>query len=179
MLCEIYCEKFHQNRITFHEGLNTILGDKNGSNSIGKSTFLMIIDFVFGGKDYLNKSIDVQNNIKKHEICFTFLFSDKYYYFARNTEDTETVFECDDRYNHLSSMSLTVYTNWLKEMYQIFSYGLSFRDFIGRFSRVYGKENLNEKRPLEVAHKESVSDAITALEKIMNKYKNIKKKEKI
>ena len=139
MLCEIYCEKFHQNRITFHEGLNTILGDKNGSNSIGKSTFLMIIDFVFGGKDYLNKSIDVQNNIKKHEICFTFLFSDKYYYFARNTEDTETVFECDDRYNHLSSMSLTVYTNWLKEMYQIFSYGLSFRDFIGRFSRVYSK----------------------------------------
>ena len=79
MLCEIYCEKFHQNRITFHEGLNTILGDKNGSNSIGKSTFLMIIDFVFGGKDYLNKSIDVQNNIKKHEICFTFLFSDKYF----------------------------------------------------------------------------------------------------
>ena len=179
MLCEIYCEKFHQNRITFHEGLNTILGDKNGSNSIGKSTFLMIIDFVFGGKDYLNKSIDVQNNIKKHEICFTFLFSDKYYYFARNTEDTETVFECDDRYNHLSSMSLTVYTNWLKEMYQIFSYGLSFRDFIGRFSRVYGKENLNEKRPLEVAHKESVSDAITALLKIMNQYEIIEEKEKI
>ena len=33
MLCEIYCEKFHQNTITFHEGLNTILGDKNGSNN--------------------------------------------------------------------------------------------------------------------------------------------------
>lgn len=179
MLCEIYCEKFHQKKITFHEGLNTILGDKKGSNSIGKSTLLMIIDFVFGGKDYITKSIDVQTNIKTHEIFFKFLFSGNYYYFSRNTKDTETVFKCDDKYNHLSSMSLTEYTKWLNEVYQINIYNLSYRDFIGRFSRVYGKDNLNEKRPLEIVQKESFSDALAALLKIMEQYEIIEEKIKI
>ena len=39
MLCEIYCEKFHQNRITFHEGLNTILGDKMEVIQLGSQLF--------------------------------------------------------------------------------------------------------------------------------------------
>lgn len=63
MLCEIICDYFKQPRIQFYPGLNTVLGDGSGSNSIGKSTFLMIIDFVFGGNDYVNKSTDVQRNI--------------------------------------------------------------------------------------------------------------------
>lgn len=56
MLIEIYCEKFKtynnapRGRITFKEGLNVVEGDDFGSNSIGKSTFLMCIDFAFGGK---------------------------------------------------------------------------------------------------------------------------------
>lgn len=66
MLCEIICDYFKQPRIQFYPGLNTVLGDGSGSNSIGKSTFLMIIDFVFGGNDYVNKSTDVQRNIGKH-----------------------------------------------------------------------------------------------------------------
>lgn len=35
--------------ITFHKGLNVVLGDNKGTNSIGKSTLLMVIDFIFGG----------------------------------------------------------------------------------------------------------------------------------
>lgn len=53
MLKEIICDKFKQKRVEFHRGLNVVLGDDQGSNSIGKSTFLMIIDFVYGGKDYI------------------------------------------------------------------------------------------------------------------------------
>ena len=55
MLKEICCDKFISDgkvreAIRFHEGLNTILGNETGANSIGKSTFLMILDFVTGWK---------------------------------------------------------------------------------------------------------------------------------
>ena len=55
MLNEIICDEFKEKKITFHKGLNVVLGDELGSNSIGKSTFLMIIDYVNGGKDYVMK----------------------------------------------------------------------------------------------------------------------------
>ena len=52
MLKQISCDKFLDNGqvrppITFKLGLNAVLGDSAKSNSIGKSTLLMIIDFCF------------------------------------------------------------------------------------------------------------------------------------
>ena len=44
-------------RIQLREGLNTVLGDKAAQNSIGKSTFLLVVDFCFGGDDYINPKI--------------------------------------------------------------------------------------------------------------------------
>ena len=52
MLREIYCDKFHQKRIVFNPGLSVVLGTNTGDNSIGKSTFLLIVDYVFGGSTY-------------------------------------------------------------------------------------------------------------------------------
>ena len=49
MLKQIQSSVFRKGPIFFHEGLNTVLGDDQGSNSIGKSTLLMIVDFIFGG----------------------------------------------------------------------------------------------------------------------------------
>ncbi len=49
---KIICDIFLEKEITFYEGLNAIVGDDIASNSIGKSTMLMIIDFAFGGDDY-------------------------------------------------------------------------------------------------------------------------------
>ena len=50
MLKTIKCDKFidhgvPREPIRFHNGLNVILGEKGATNSIGKSTLLMIIDF--------------------------------------------------------------------------------------------------------------------------------------
>ena len=47
MLVEIQYDKFIKHGeirkpTQFHAGLNTVIGDDNGSNSVGKSTFLMI-----------------------------------------------------------------------------------------------------------------------------------------
>ena len=77
MLTEIRCAEFKINGnprspIIFNPGLNTILGDQFETNSIGKSTFLMIVDFVFGDNDYIEKSIDVQQQVGRHSIQFTF-----------------------------------------------------------------------------------------------------------
>lgn len=61
MLTEVYCDKFKTGgkegelrlSVRFHKGVNAVIGDNNMSNSIGKSTFFMIIDFIFGGDDYI------------------------------------------------------------------------------------------------------------------------------
>ena len=50
MLVEVRCDEFKDDGIVrppirFHPGLNVVLGTARGTNSIGKSTFLMILDF--------------------------------------------------------------------------------------------------------------------------------------
>ncbi len=179
MLCEIYCEKFHQKKITFHQGLNVVLGDERGSNSIGKSTLLMIIDYVFGGNDYLTKSTDVFRNIGPHQINFCFEFNGKKFFFCRINEDSERIYECDEKYEIKGELTRSKYTEWLKEKYGIKSEHMSFRDMVNRFFRVYGKENLNEKRPLDVVNKEPSRDAVKALLKILNFYDDVKKFEEV
>lgn len=67
MLHEIYCEQFHQKRIVFNPGLSVVLGTNAGDNSIGKSTFLLIVDYVFGGSTYAGTT-DIIENVGSHDI---------------------------------------------------------------------------------------------------------------
>ena len=58
MLDWIYSEKLKtksrpDGTIHFHKGLNVILGSRDGTTSIGKSTSLLLIDYAFGGDSYL------------------------------------------------------------------------------------------------------------------------------
>ena len=177
MLCEICCDEFHQKRISFHQGLNVILGDNQGTNSIGKSTLLMIIDFVFGGTDYVTKSRDVQTNVGSHQINFCFEFDGQKFFFCRKSKDSDRVYECDEKYDIKTEISLSKYTEWLKEKYSINLEHITFREMVNRFFRVYGKDNLNEKHPLDVVSKEPSREAVKALLKIMNYYDDIKKFE--
>ncbi|MEF9984674.1 MAG: DUF2326 domain-containing protein [Oscillospiraceae bacterium] len=170
MLLEIICDKFKQNRVEFHAGLNTVLGDDLGSNSIGKSTFLMIVDFVFGGKDYVMASTDIQRNIGEHIIKFCFEFNQKKYFYSRDTDDLENVNKCDENYEIQSSISLEHYCEFLKNMYHISLDDISFRNIIGRFSRIYGKENLDEKHPLHIVPTEKAGEPTNALLKIFDLY---------
>ena len=106
MFVRVECDKFVANgkkrpAIEFHEGLNAILGDEDRSNSIGKSTLLMILDFVFGGEDYVKKCQDVQENVLEHTINFTFMFDGQEYHFARNTVDYMSVTKCDKDFRNI------------------------------------------------------------------------------
>ena len=106
MLAEIYCDKFKSNDqirepIKFHLGLNIIEGEDNGKNSIGKSTFLMCIDFAFGGNDYIDKLKTIKSNVGDHTIFFTFEFDGEKLYFARDTSTPKIVYKCDENRNKL------------------------------------------------------------------------------
>ena len=102
MLYEIWSDKFRTGgkdgqirpAIRFHSGLNTVLGTQTRSNSIGKSTFLMIIDYVFGGSDYLDT--DAHVFVGEHEIYFTFRFGDTLHRFCRKTIDKDVVYLCEN-----------------------------------------------------------------------------------
>ena len=102
MLYEIWCDRFRTGGkdgdirppIRFHAGLNTVLGTQTRSNSIGKSTFMMIIDYVFGGADYLES--DAHTFVGEHEIFFTFRFGDTMHRFCRKTIDKDVVYLCEN-----------------------------------------------------------------------------------
>lgn len=173
MLYEIYCEQFHQKKIIFNEGLSVVLGTDCGHNSIGKSTFLLIVDFVFGGNTYSGAK-DIIKNIGNHDIYFAFKFDNVLYKFCRNNTKPKEIWECDDNYYKIKSCDVKDFCKWLDEMYKMQLPDLTFRDAIGRYTRVYGKENCDEKRPLHSFPKEKSEQATYALLKLFNEYLPIK-----
>lgn len=165
MLTEIFCKYFkNDHMVHFHDGLNVVLGSSTGTTSIGKSTMLLIIDYVFGGSTYA--SSDAVRELSNHYIKFTFQFGGKDYHFARPTDDRNIIYK-------ISSMDATIqkddciplkqYISWLSKHYQMDFSGMHFRDTISRFFRVYGKKNYNEQEPLKIREAEKSSHSIDIL----------------
>lgn len=173
MLKEIYCEQFYQKHITFNEVLNVVLGTSAADNSIGKSTFLLIIDFVYGGNTYA-KAIDIKENVGNHDIFFAFKFENKLFKFCRNNFNPSVVSKCDENYKKIKDIPLKDFNNWLNEQYKMQLPDLTFREAISRYIRVYGKKNCDETKPLQAFESEKVENAIYALLKIFDKYTLIK-----
>jgi len=181
MLNEIICDKFKKNnqRIVFNKGLNVVLGNDQATNSIGKSTFLMIIDFAFGGDDYINKLDDVQRNVKSHVIKFSFSFDGNKFFFARNTDSPATVSYCDSKYKTLSEESITEFRAFLKEHYELDSLDLSFRDTVSLFFRIYGRDTANEIYPLQSYNGEKEENSVLRLIKLYKMYESISELEEL
>lgn len=106
MLHEIYCEQFHQKRIVFNPGLSVVLGTNTGDNSIGKSTFLLIVDYVFGGSTYAGTT-DIIENVGSHDIYFSFIFGEETFKFCRNSINAHTVWKCNDSYEKVEEIGLS------------------------------------------------------------------------
>lgn len=172
MLKEIICDKFKQKKVIFHSGLNTVLGDDIGSNSIGKTTFLLIIDFVFGGRSFLSAK-EVFRQIGHFEVLFVYSFEGEDCHFIRKTDDSDTVYYCDKTFKIISKQGISEFTQLLKLHYGINLPSISFREIIGQYSRIYGKENNNENKPLNYYHKEPNEKAIMRLMKLFNLYSSI------
>lgn len=173
MLKQIKCSLFNEQVITFHKGLNTVVGDDNAANSIGKSTLLMIIDFVFGGEDYIKKS-DAIHNLDPHEFFFSFVFGKEELYFMRSTSEYKYVNKCNSSYEIIERTSVDDYNTLLKEKYEITLPDVKFRYIIGRYFRIYGRENLNEKKPIQYFDKETAAESIKSLVVLFDKYSLLK-----
>lgn len=173
MLYEIKCDKFISNgeprqAIRFHQGLNTVLGGKSADNSIGKSTFMLIIDYAFGGDTY--KDSDAAHHLGNHLIKFAFKFDKEIHYFSRDIVNYNDINICDSSYVTQKTISLYEFKNFLFISYGIDLPYTTFRDVTGRYFRVYGKDNHSSTRPLDSYHGEKAEVAITALEKLFNVY---------
>ncbi|MDQ0220402.1 DUF2326 domain-containing protein [Peribacillus cavernae] len=178
MLERIKSAIFAEGIIDFHEGLNVVLGDNKGSNSIGKSTLLMIVDFVFGGNTYISHNKDVVANLGHHDFGFTFKFNKTKYHFVRGTENPDTVYKSNNKYEKLSEMKVNEFTKKLKSLYELESDHLSFRAAVNTYSRVWGKENNNVKKPLHSFAQDNFSQTVSNLIKLFNKYGAIEVQDK-
>lgn len=178
MLYEILCDKFissgePRGAIIFHDGLNVVQGHNSGSNSIGKSTFLLAVDFAFGGDDYANQKT-IQKEIGDHIIKFCFVFDGIPHYFSRSTSKPKIVEICDKNYIPTGQqIKIAEFRSMLFNFYGITLSGILFRDIVGRYFRIYGKENSNEKRPLAVVWEETDEKSIKALLKLYDRFSSI------
>ena len=172
MLYEIICDKFvsygkQREPIIFHKGLNIVKGQNNGTNSIGKSTALLAIDFAFGGDTYAKEQTLI-NNIGNHIVKFCFKFGDKLYYYSRNTETANKINVCDSNYNIKKTITDNAFQKELFNLYNIDLKDITFRQIVGRFARIYGRENTNEKDPLAIYYGEPQQESMIAYLKIFN-----------
>ena len=176
MLAEIRCEKFNQKIISFHNGLNVVLGDDKATNSIGTTTLLMIIDFIFGGNTYISNGADIIENLGNHEFKYRFDFNNESLYFIRDTNNYKYISICDEKYNKKDEISLDEYKKILFAKYELDFLGNNARTIVGTCSRIWGKDNYTVDKPLKT--KDSKNDtAINNLIKLFNKYNFIESLE--
>jgi hypothetical protein len=163
MLDEIKCDRFTDaipgKTIAFHPGLNTVIGGDDGENSVGKSTLLLLIDACFGGTTYFDKDADIVTNVGQHEIYFSFSFADGKRRFCRSTLDPKTYWECDQDYNKIGEpRKIEQLSKYLNEHYFRGDENVSFRDVVGRFSRISERDTYDVNQPL-IAYKGDLDSA--------------------
>lgn len=170
MLVEIKSSVLREQIITFHSGLNVVLGDEKASNSIGKSNLLLIIDFIFGGETYITHSKDVIEQLGEHSFYFCFKF-DIEYKFKRSTNASKIMFKCDKDYNADIPITIDDFTKFLQEKYNINYTYSTFRALVGTYLRIWGKYNYDIHKPLKL-YKDNAKekDGIDNLIKLFNRY---------
>ncbi|WP_434119618.1 DUF2326 domain-containing protein [Pseudomonas fortuita] len=168
MLTFIECEWFTQKRITFNEKLNIVVGDRANSNSIGKSTLLKVIDFVYAGETLITHGKDVPIELGHHSYYFG-LYLDKEYHFERNT-GTPNLVKLHEKDGTIHEWSLQEYQAFLKSHYTSSIDDLSFRAVVSLVTRVWGRDNLDVRKPLHDFSAESGGQCIEWLIKVFKSF---------
>lgn len=180
MLYELKCSAFNENckTVHFHNGLNIVLGQNNKANSIGKSTFLLAVDFAFGGNSYVDSKNKIIKLFGEHTICFAHKFSEKTLHFSRSTKNPEIVEICDENYaSKNDSMKISDFTSFLKKQYELEKCELSFRDIVSVYSHIAGRFESDFDNPLKNSGDTSQSKSILRFEKLFDEYAKVKPKE--
>lgn len=170
MLVELRSNKFRKRVIEFHTGLNVVLGDDNATNSIGKSSLLMVLDFAFGGDSLVKHNKDIVVELGDHDYFMTFVFNEETFRFCRGTSRPELVYPCDAEFNLQDPIDIDKFTAFLRSSYELASKDLSFRSLVGLYSRVWGKANLDVHRPLHVVPNQSPKECVDNLLRTFDLY---------
>ena len=178
MLKLIYCNQFKKQTISFNHGLNIVAGDSNGSNSIGKSSLLLAIDFVYGGSSYY-ESEDIIKNVGHHSISFVFEFKGCEYYFRRYTDHPNTVELCDSKFIKQKEIDIEEFKDFLFTKYAITLPYLKWRDMVSLYFRIYNKNNYSEIAPLHMFPKEASDAQVPRLLKLFDAYKTLAEQNEV
>lgn len=167
--------------IFFDAGLNIVLGDKNGSNSIGKSSSLLLVDFCFGGDSYIALKKDAIVNLGHHAIDFVFEFDSIKYSFSRSTEEPGVVkFQKNQSSDSELSkeLKLSDFNRFLKNKYQLSELSRNFRALVSLYLRIWKKGNDQSDRPLHVFARQPTKDAIENLSSLFHTDSSVLKIQK-
>ena len=140
----------------------------------------MIIDFCFGGEDYIDKEADTIDLVKAHEIEFIFEFDGVEKCFSRSTDNHRIVKVYEDNtFRKIKSIiSLDTFKECLLRYYGLDSLDLTFRDVISRFFRIYNRQTHNELRPLNATVRQEDKLGIISLLKLYDSYADIEEYHK-
>ncbi|MFO0941755.1 MAG: hypothetical protein U0930_13445 [Pirellulales bacterium] len=131
----------------------------------------MVIDFVFGGTDLLKLTPKVLQHLGHHHYDFVFAFGKDVYRYRRTTDRPDFVLECNEDHKPVNEIELKDYLEILRKAYNLpDDEDLSFRGCVATFCRIWGKDNLNVKKPLAVVQKESEASALKRLAQYFRRF---------
>lgn len=183
MLTRLWSPAFRRNGkprpvITMHAGVNIVEGADQAQNSIGKSTLLQIIDFVYAGKDFLDSdAVRLPQAVGHHAIHFTLRLNDKDHHFVRATDRPGFVtrYHDPDWQEADRDYELPEYQQFLLDEYGLGDTGGTWRELVGRFSRVDERDMALLDRPLAAAARANDIDGAKALLRLFGAYEEIDK----
>lgn len=181
MLTRLWSPAFKKNGnlrpvIDLHAGLNIVEGEDETQNLIGKSTLLQIIDFVYAGSDFLKTdAVLLPQAVGHHTIYFTLHLAGKDYHFGRATDRHGFVTRYQDPlWKHTEEeLGIDDYQSFLLDQYALKQTGGTWRELVGRFSRVDERDIVLLDRPLAAAAGAKVTDGAKALLELFGAYDEI------
>lgn len=180
MLVEIQSDVFKigntvRAAVPFHNGLNSVIAYTQGNNSVGKTSFLLAIDFAFGGETYYSDEASIIKNIGHHVINFTFEFNNQKYRYSRSTSEPDLVTVCGSNYAEVvSQITINDFKSKLNELYKLESLDMNFRDIVSTYSRISHKSPKELSAFLKQNQDEYEGNGVVRFEKLFKKYLLIK-----
>lgn len=166
MLRKICSKELTTEEIVFKKGLNVILGDDSGHNSVGKTTSMKLINHVFGGNLVVDNE-ELKDQFPDLVVNFELQFDDESFYFSRSISQKKDIFVCDSDYSVVKSTEIGKYTSFLKSKYNIRDDSLSFRSAANFTSRIWDKNRPNATLLSDYGNK---SEAVVILLKLFDWY---------
>lgn len=163
--------------LKFQGGLNVILGDVVASNSIGKSSALLIIDFALAGDSYLTLKADAIEALGHHEFKIFLLHNGRTEAFARSTSNPNHVTFYQNGFEDQTIktiLGIKEYAEYLKTVFMVADFSGTFRSLVSLFLRIWEKGNDNPSRPLHSHSRQPNIEAVNSFLKTFRTYDKLK-----